>query len=186
MQLELPFDRRLPAPARRRLKPPSQRPPAALARLARWLLGRLATGGRRARPVSVWFNPRLRTAAGRADGRGRAIELNPRLLDRHPEELVPTLVHELCHLAVGVGDGHGERWRRAMLALGFAPTTCHRLDTTGLETRRRRTWSWRCGTCGETYLRSHRGARRFRCGACGGRLRVGVELGSASSGRAAE
>jgi predicted SprT family Zn-dependent metalloprotease len=77
---------------------------------------------------------------------------------------------------VGVGDGHGERWRRAMLALGFAPLTCHRLDTAGLEAQRRRAWRWRCAGCGETYLRRHRGARRFRCGACGGRLKVDAEL----------
>jgi len=184
VQLELPFDR--PLPTRRRIKLPSQRPPAALARLARRLLDRLPGGARRARPVSVRFNPRLRTAAGRADGRGRVIELNPRLLDRHPEELVPTLVHELCHLAVGVADGHGERWRGAMLALGFAPTTCHRLDTAGLEVRRLRAWSWRCAACGEIYLRRHRGARRYRCGSCGGRLRVAAELGRAPGGAAGE
>jgi predicted SprT family Zn-dependent metalloprotease len=178
VQLELPFDR--PLPSRRKRKLPSERSPAALARLAGRLLGRLVVDPRRrSRAVAVVFNSRLRTAAGRADGRGWAIELNPRLLDRHPDELVPTLVHELCHLAVGVADGHGKRWRRAMLALGHPPTTCHRLDTSGLESQRRRAWRWRCAGCGETYLRRHRGARRFRCGSCGGRLRVDAELGGA-------
>lgn len=176
MQLELPFDR--PLAPRRRRKIPSQRPPAALSRLAGALLSRLQRGGQR-RPIRVLFNRRLRTVAGRADGRAHAIELNPHLLDRHPEELVPTLVHELCHLAVGVGDGHGERWRRAMLALGFAPATCHQLDVVGLEVQRRRAWRWSCAACGETYLRHHRGARRFRCGSCGGRLRVEAELRAA-------
>ena len=175
MQLDLPFDRAL-APPRRPTRLPSQRSPAALSRLANGLLARLPPGRGRGRPVAVRFNPRLRTAAGRADGAARAIELNPRLLDRHPEELVPTLVHELCHLAVGVGDGHGERWRGAMRALGFPPVACHQLDVAGLEARRRRTWRWSCARCGEIYLRRNRGARRFRCGGCGGRLRVDAEL----------
>lgn len=175
MQLELPFDRPL-THLRRAVRLPSQRSTAALTRLANRLLRRLAPARGRPRPVAVRFNRLLRTAVGRADGAARTIELNPRLLDRHPAELVPTLVHELCHLAVGVADGHGERWRAAMRALGFPPLACHHLDVAGLEVRRRRAWRWSCRECGEVYLRRHRGARRFRCGGCGGRLAVDAEL----------
>ncbi len=176
MQLELPFDR--PRPRRPARRPPSRRNLAALARLARWLLARLGAGGRLQARLAVEWNPRLRTALGRADGARRALELNPRLLDRHPDELVPTLIHELCHLAVGVREGHGPSWRAAMAALGQPPTACHRLDVSGLELRRRRRWRWRCRDCGDLYERSHRGARRFRCGACGGPLRVDGEIAS--------
>jgi predicted SprT family Zn-dependent metalloprotease len=157
-----------PRPPRRRL--PSQRRAEALARLARALARRL--GARReAREVRVVFNPRLRTAVGRADFSARAIELNGRLLDRHPEELVPTLVHELCHLIAGPRAAHGPRWRAAVAALGFRPEVCHRLDVADLAVRRR-TWIWRCVDCGESYPRSHRKAWRYLCGDCGGRLRV--------------
>lgn len=162
--------------ARAERRPPSQRPVAALARLARALAARLGAGRRLAR-VAVVFNPRLRSAAGRADGRARTIELNPRLLDRHPGELLPTLGHELCHLVAGVRDGHGPRWRAAMAALGLRPEVCHRLDVGGISARRR-TWLWTCAGCGETYRRRHRGARRFRCGRCGRRL----ELAGAADG----
>jgi predicted SprT family Zn-dependent metalloprotease len=177
-QLALPFDR--PFETRRRLprrsRLPSQRSPRALARLARWVLRRLGLR-RRAEGVTVVFNPRLRTVLGRAFGRDRTVELNPRLLDRHPEELMPTLLHELCHLAAGIRDGHGARWRAAMAALGLPPVACHALDVGGLATRRRRRWLWSCRGCGRTYERTHRGARRFRCGTCASPLRVSGELG---------
>jgi predicted SprT family Zn-dependent metalloprotease len=165
-QLGLPL---LAAPVRRR-RPPSARRPDALARLARWLAVR-AGERRRARGLVVVFNPRLRSSAGRVDFHARAIELNPRLLDRHPGELVATLAHELGHLLAGARAGHGGRWRSAMAALGFAAETCHRMDVEGLAARRR-VWRWRCPGCGETYQRRHRKAHRFACGRCGARLRL--------------
>jgi len=168
IQLALEFSP--PRPSRRR-RLPSERRTEALARLARWLARRAGAPRWRSRELRVVWNSRLRTAVGRADGGARAIELNPRLLDRHPAELVPTLAHELCHLLAGVRAGHGPRWRELMLALGFAPDSCHRLEVGDLAVRRR-TWTWRCTGCGETYERSHRGARRFRCGRCGRGLRV--------------
>jgi predicted SprT family Zn-dependent metalloprotease len=169
IQLDLPLAPPPPPPRRRR--PPSARPVAALERLARALARRLGARRRRRDELRVLFNPRLRTAAGRADFAARTIELNPRLLDRHPEELVPTLVHELCHLLAGARAGHGPRWRERMSALGLPPHACHRLEVGELAVRRRR-WVWRCLGCGESYRRASRAAHRFRCGDCGGRLRV--------------
>jgi predicted SprT family Zn-dependent metalloprotease len=181
IQLELPL---APAPPRGRAAPsrraPSARRPEALARLALALAVRLGAR-RRTRGLVVVFNPRLRTAAGRADSRARTIELNPRLLDRHPEELVPTLVHELCHLIAGVRTGHGERWREAMGRLGFPAVACHRLDTSGLAVRRR-SWLWSCAGCGETWRRGHRSAHRYRCGRCGRRLRVAGDAPDGAGG----
>jgi predicted SprT family Zn-dependent metalloprotease len=167
IQLALPVARR---PRERRRRLPSRRRPAALARLARRFACRL--GARRlAGELQVVFNPRLRTAVGRAVFSARTIELNPRLLDRHPGELVPTLAHELCHLVAGPRAAHGARWRTAVAALGFAPEVCHRLDVGALAVRRR-SWVWCCVDCGETYRRRHREAWRYRCGRCSGRLRV--------------
>lgn len=134
-------------------------------------LARRIGASRRVRDLRVVFNERLRTSAGRADFAGGAIELNPRLLDRHPDELVPTLAHELAHLIAGPRARHGPRWRAAIEALGFRAEACHRLDVEGLGVARR-AWIWRCGGCGETYRRRHRGARRFACGRCGRRLRL--------------
>lgn len=128
--------------------------------------------------LRVVFNYRLRTAAGRADFSGRTIELNPRLLDRHPRELLPTLVHELCHLAVGARAGHGARWRAAVERLGYRPETCHQLDVSDLASRRRR-WQWRCSGCGELYVRASRAAHRYLCGDCGRGLRLVGPLATA-------
>lgn len=136
-------------------------------------------GRRRPLPFAVEFNPRLRSTLGRADFARATVELNPRLLDRHPRELVPTLLHELCHLLAGPCAKHGPKWRALMEALGLPPRACHDLDTSGARGRRR-VWAWRCRSCGETYVRRHRGARRFRCGDCGGRLVVAGELAEES------
>ena len=167
MQLELPLAE--PRRARRR-RPPSRRSRDAMVRFARYLGAKLGAR-RRVRGLEVVWNRRLRTALGRADFGRRTIELNPALLDAHPGELLPTLVHELCHLAVGVRAAHGPRWREAMRALGARPEACHRLDVREL-TARRRTWLWTCVSCGETYPRKSRSARRYRCGRCSGKLTV--------------
>jgi predicted SprT family Zn-dependent metalloprotease len=172
IQLELPLEG--PRRARRQRKKPSQRSRSALARLARHLGARLGAR-RKVRELQVIWNRRLRTALGRADFGARTIELNPTLLDRHPEELLPTLVHELCHLVTGVRAGHGPRWREAMRALGVRAEACHRLDVRDL-TARRRTWIWTCVRCGETYPRKSRAARRYRCGRCSGKLAISSPL----------
>jgi predicted SprT family Zn-dependent metalloprotease len=124
---------------------------------------------RKVRELHVVWNRRLRTALGRADFGARTIELNPTLLDRHPDELVPTLVHELCHLVAGPRAAHGPKWREAMRSLGHRAEACHRLDV-GEVRARRRVWIWTCVRCGETYPRRSRVTRRYRCGRCFGRL----------------
>ena len=168
-------------PARRRPpKRPSERLPRALERLGLALLKPLRRAGlTRLRELHVVFNRRLRSSLGRAHFRAATVELNPQLLDRNPAELVPTLVHELCHLAAGVRAGHGAKWKALMRAAGFAPTACHRLDLSHLPNRqRRRRFLWLCRRCGQSYRRTRSDARRYRCGECGGGLRV---LDSAAS-----
>ncbi|MGE0640412.1 MAG: SprT-like domain-containing protein [Thermoanaerobaculia bacterium] len=155
-------------------KRPSERSTAALERLAGIVLGPLRRQRlTRLREFRVVWNGRLRSTLGRADYRAAAIELNPELLDRNPGELVPTLIHELCHLAAGVRAGHGAKWKALMVAAGFPPTVCHRLDLSHLGNRSRpRRYLWLCRRCGETYPRTRPDARRYRCGSCGGGLKV--------------
>src|SRR6267143_2850703 len=50
-----------------------------------------------AREIRVEWNPRMRSAAGRADFREKSISLNP-LLINHGDEIDRTLRHELAHL----------------------------------------------------------------------------------------
>lgn len=108
-------------------RPPSTLTQPALNLIVRSVLRRL--GEERWAPrVRVVFNRRLRTAIGRSDPAGARIYLNPRLLDRYPRELVPTLVHELCHVVAGLDAGHGPRWKNLMERLGYPPDTYHDLD----------------------------------------------------------
>jgi predicted SprT family Zn-dependent metalloprotease len=177
LQLALPLE-----PTPRRKRAPSDRPLAALERLGRAVLRHLRRERlTRLRDLAVVWNGRLRSTLGRADYRGGTVELNSQLLDRNPAELVPTLVHELCHLAAGVRAGHGPKWKALMRACGEKPVACHRLDLSHLPNRRRaRRYLWKCRACGQAYRRTRPDARRFRCGRCGGGLKV-HDLGSVTS-----
>src|SRR3954469_4344603 len=83
--------------------------------------------------IRVEWNPRMRSAAGRADFREKLISLNP-LLINHGDEIDRTLRHELAHLLAQWRVGrrriapHGEQWRRACRDLGIADEArCHNL-----------------------------------------------------------
>ncbi|MFN7943495.1 MAG: SprT-like domain-containing protein [Thermoanaerobaculia bacterium] len=169
MQLSFDFQPP-PRPAARRRRAPSRRSPRALERLTDSWCRRLRRPRWRG-TIRVRFNARMRTALGRAVHGERLLELNPRLLDAHPPELLPTLAHELCHLLAGFRAAHGPAWRELVVRLGYPADACHDLDASRFAARRR-AWRWSCAACGESYLRRHRGARRFRCGRCGGKLRV--------------
>ncbi len=97
------------------------------------------------------WNARLRTTVGRAVLDDMLVELNPRLLARHPEELRPVLVHEAGHLVAHrlhrAGGDHGPVWKALMRRAGESPRATHNLDTAGLSNsrarrrrRRRRLW----------------------------------------------
>ncbi len=151
-------------------RPPSQWPEGAIRLIVRSYLRRIDHEERTER-VRVIFNWRMRTAIGRSEPSRNRIYLNPRLIDRHPEELIPTLVHELCHLVAGYKAGHGPEWQELMWRCGFPPETFHELDVSEFLAARR-SWRWRCRRCGEIYVRKNRAAHRYRCGTCGGSLEL--------------
>src|SRR5436853_5356943 len=78
-----------------------------------------------AREVRVEWNPRMKSAAGRADYREKLISLNP-LLINHGDEIDRTLRHELAHLLAQWRVGrrriapHGSELRQASHDLGIA------------------------------------------------------------------
>lgn len=106
---------------------PRQRADACDCALAAWCaetahhLGLPELAGR----VSVAWNPRMQTTAGRAWWPDRVIELNPKLKALPPEELWRTLKHELAHLVAYERcgrrhtDPHGPEWRAACADLGI-------------------------------------------------------------------
>ena len=124
-----------------------------------------------ARSVRIVYNPRLRSTAGRALLKDGVVELNVRLLRDHPDQLVPTLAHELAHIAVyrrRSGDRpHGRRFAELMTALGLSPEATHHLPVAHLTHRRRRyLYLHRCSGCGRSFIT--RNVRRgYYCTVCG-------------------
>jgi predicted SprT family Zn-dependent metalloprotease len=122
--------------------------------------------------VLIGYNPRMRTALGRAWLKTGRVDLNPHLLRRAPKELVPTLAHELAHVAAWLRYGrsatpHGQHFRTLMRAVNLSPDATHKVPTEGLKRKRQRyLYLHTCGTCGFRWLaRSVR--RRYYCRACG-------------------
>src|SRR5207237_6876435 len=105
----------------------------ALEERSRTLLRQLGAA-KLARNVRVEWNPRMKSAAGRADFREKLISLNPLLHDHGDEEIDRTLRHELAHLLAQFRVGrrriapHGPEWREACRALDIAAEArCHNL-----------------------------------------------------------
>src|SRR6266403_5142489 len=130
-----------------------------------------------ARQVRVEWNPRLKTAAGRADFREKLISLNPLLRDVRAglafnrEEIDRTLRHELAHLLAQFRVGrrriapHGPEWREACRDLGIADEArCHNLPfaTKAYPAR----FVYRCPNCRQEFPRVRRLRRAVACLAC--------------------
>ena len=121
--------------------------------------------------VRIGYNPRLRTTLGRARLEDRVVELNPRLLSEHPDELVPTLVHELAHVVVYMRFGrvapHGAHFRVLMSAAGLSAKATHDLPVAHLRRRRQRyLYVHRCDHCGQQFV-ARSVKRGYCCAACG-------------------
>ncbi len=134
--------------------------------------------GKIARGVRVVWNPRLRTAAGRADCRGQIISLNPLLFGHSAAEIERTFLHELAHLLAQSRAGrrrippHGPEWRQACADLGIAgEARCHSLPFR--VQRRARPYFYRCPACALEFPRTRRLRRAMACLACCRRLNRG-------------
>ena len=123
------------------------------------------------RQVRVEWNPRMKSAAGRADYRERLISLNPLLRDHGIEEIDRTLRHELAHLLAQFRVGrrriapHGPEWREACRDLDIADEArCHNLPfaTKAYPAR----FVYRCPNCRQEFPRVRRIRRVIACLAC--------------------
>ena len=143
---------------------------AALIAKSRHLL-RSAGADKLAREVCVEWNPRLQTAAGRADYRARMISLNPRICEHGEAEVDRTLRHELAHLLAQFRAGrrrilpHGPEWRDACVDLGIAnEARCHNLPFAARTFARR--FVYHCPNCHREFPRTRRIRRALACLAC--------------------
>ncbi len=121
--------------------------------------------------VRVEWNPRLRTAAGRADFHRKLISLNPRLREHGAAEIDRTLRHELAHLVAHLRAGrrriapHGAEWRRACVDLGIGDEKrCHSLPFP--VHLRARPFLYRCPKCAAEFPRTRRIRRAVACLTC--------------------
>jgi predicted SprT family Zn-dependent metalloprotease len=123
--------------------------------------------------VTVVWNERLTTTAGRAFLRQGRIELNPRLLGKAPAEVPMVLVHETAHIAAfrlfGANiPAHGRHWRSLMRLAGYAPEVTHKIPVDDLRQGRRRYVYLRvCEQCGDRQLLE--APRYGKCGGCSAR-----------------
>ena len=123
------------------------------------------------RRVRVVYNPKLSTTLGRAILNSGIVELNPRLLNEHPKELIPTLVHELAHMVVYMRFGrvapHGHHFKMLMGALNHSPKSTHSLPVGHLRRKRKKyLYLHFCSECGYRFVaRSFR--RNYYCVTCG-------------------
>lgn len=88
----------------------------------------------------VALNGRLKTTAGRSFYWLRKIDLSTQLFAEYPHNFVrDTIPHELCHQAAWdlfQEKGHGEPWKRVMIAIGVQPSRCHQMTNTTWEAQK--------------------------------------------------
>ncbi len=122
--------------------------------------------------VKISYSPRLRTSLGQAVLEKRRVELNTRLLQAHPDQLIPTLIHELAHVAVHMRYGrvppHGRHFRVLMAAMALNAKATHNLPTARLIRRGRRKFFYvhKCSDCGYSFV-ARRPRRDCYCRRCG-------------------
>lgn len=142
------------------------------------------------RILKVEFSERMSTRGGVAmlrrigrDYEFALIRLNFRLLKLHPEELVPTYLHELAHVVAnfmtGRNEGHGAYWGMVMFLLGLPADRCHKMDVSSLARAPKR-YTYKCVKCPKTYsLTPHKHARHNRAidaGTWGYRCKCGGDI----------
>lgn len=112
------------------------------------------------------FNRRLRDF-GVCDYAKRTIFLSePLSVQRTPENVRHTLLHEIAHALLGPGYGHGRVWMRQAIALGISPERCGSAAREGLKVPFRYV-----GTCpnGHTMGRMRLPKGRRSCARCSSR-----------------
>jgi SprT protein len=124
-----------------------------------------------AKRVTVRWNSRMRSSAGRATWPGAVIELNPALREIGEEEIERTFLHELAHLIAFERAGrrriqaHGAEWRRACAELGIpGESASHRLDLPSRTMQRK--WVYICPKCWVRVERVRRMRGHMACWPC--------------------
>lgn len=113
--------------------------------------------------ISVEWNTRMRSCAGKAFWPTGLIQLNPRLTSISDAEVRQTLLHELAHLVAYERypnrsiKSHGKEWQRACTDVGIpGEKATHELALPARTLRRK--WRYDCPMCEKSFER----VRRFK------------------------
>ena len=124
-----------------------------------------------ARKVTVRWNPRMRSTAGRATWPDAVVEVNPALQEISERETERTFLHELAHLVAYERAGkrrirpHGPEWRRACCDLGIPGERAgHSLPLPSRTMRRK--WRYFCPGCWAVFDRVRKMRGTSACYAC--------------------
>lgn len=119
--------------------------------------------------VRVEWSHRLTSAAGRCYTKQKIIRLSTHYHLKFPEQVNPTLLHEMIHLLV---PNHGPGFYEWLARIRARGGTVHRFATERATPKVHR-WEYTCTGCGMEALRQRRltkGGANHRCGRCGGAL----------------
>lgn len=121
--------------------------------------------------VSVVWNKRMRSTAGRAYWPEAKVELNPRLVSISIDEVRRTLLHELAHLLCYHRVGrrrvapHGVEWQQACADLGIpGEKATHRLPLPRRQQQKK--WKYSCPNCREGIERVRQMKNQAACYSC--------------------
>ena len=121
--------------------------------------------------VTVDWNPRMRSTAGRATWPDAVVEVNPALEEISESETERTFLHELAHLVAYERAGkrrirpHGPEWRRACCDLGIPGERAGHSLPLPVRTMRRK-WRYFCPGCWAVFDRVRRMRGTSACYAC--------------------
>jgi predicted SprT family Zn-dependent metalloprotease len=128
-------------------------------------------GSKFAAQVSVVWNKRMRSTAGRAFWPECRVELNPKLVSISLDEVRRTLLHELAHLLAYHRCGrrriapHGVEWQQACADLGIPGESArHTLPLPKREQKKK--WRYTCPSCNESIERVRQMKRYVACYTC--------------------
>ena len=121
-----------------------------------------------AQQCQVYWNPRMRSTAGRAKLDTLTVEINPLLIEHGEQEVYTTVLHELAHLLAWQRykhKGHGLEWRLACAELGIPNEAV--THTLPLPSRRqKKNWRYKCPHCKEQFDRVRRIKKPSACALC--------------------
>lgn len=127
-------------------------------------------GARFAEKITVTWNARMRSTAGRAFWPAARVELNPKLVAISLDEVRQTLLHELAHLLAYHRNGrriapHGVEWQQACADLGIpGESVTHKLPLPRRQQQKK--WRYRCPSCQQGFDRVRQMKNAAACLSC--------------------